>query len=259
MDDLIYNKSISYLEKDTSKHLSTLKYMSLYRDHADIELIEDVPEWAVLVTVPTNILSYDTETYPKAEKAIFINGSSNELKCRLLHTLPNSNYILRLNESLDLSCIESQFEILKGNSFISYSCSTFNNSIKSNISPKAKIPNEAARIIARNGYTKNEIKKYFDNGAFWFGLTLKNEIKSACFIYQNYGDIWEIAGVHTIETDRNHGYARIVVNSALKYLLERNFVPRYETDAHNINSARLAQSLGMKPFLTIEHFLLNAM
>jgi len=108
-----------------------------------------------------------------------------------------------------------------------------------------------------NEYTEPEIRKYFDSGALWFGYIIENEIKSACFIYHNYSDIWEIAGVHTIETERNKGYARIVVSSALKYIFERNFTPRYVTEYRNVNSVKLALGLGLKEFLRVNHFLLN--
>ena len=49
----------------------------------------------------------------------------------------------------------------------------------------------------------------------------------------------------------------MVVNSALTYILERSLVPRYEADVRNINSIKLAESLKMKQFLRIDHFLLS--
>ncbi len=66
MKDSIYEKSVEYLKCNSFKHLSTLKYLSLYRDKLTINLVEDTPKWALLVTIPTDILSYDTITYPKA-------------------------------------------------------------------------------------------------------------------------------------------------------------------------------------------------
>ena len=258
MKDSIFEKSVEYLKTDSFKHLSTLKYLSLYQDRLTISLVEDTQKWAVLVTIPAEILSYDTVTYPKANKAIFLNGTSEQLKYRLLDALPRNNYILRLNEDLDLSNLENRFETKEGNSFISYSCSTFNDSAMDiMVHGNTHITDEAIDIIKRNGYSESEIRKYFDNGAVWFGLTINDKIRSVCFIYQNYGAIWEIAGAHTLETERNKGYARIVVTSALTYILERNLVPRYEADVRNINSVKLAQSLKMIQFLRINHFLLS--
>jgi len=259
MSDSNYQKSINYLRSDILKHLSTLKYLTLYQDKATIELLEDGRQgWAVSVEIPTRFLSYDMKVYPKAETAIFINGSSKNLKYELLTALSNKNYILRLNEILDLSIVKDQFEILRGNSFLSYSCSAINDAITDPVIPgNNELTDKAIAIIIKNGYMEAEVKKYFDNGALWFGLTVDNNIKSLCFIYQNYDAIWEIAGVHTIETERHKGYAKIVVASALKYLLDNKLVPRYEADSQNLNSIKLAQSLTLKQFLRIDHFLLN--
>lgn len=218
MRDSLLEKTIEYLKTDSFKHLSTLKYLSLYRDKLTISLLEESHNWAVLVTIPTEILSYDTATYPDANKAIFINGTSESLKYRLLDTLPKSNYILRLNEDINISGLKNRFRIKNGNSFVSYSCSVFEDYTANSIVPgNTHITDEVANIIMNNGYSEEEIKKYFDNGAAWFGIEVNNKIRSVCFVYQNYNRIWEIAGVHTLETDRNKGYARIAVTSALAH------------------------------------------
>ncbi len=258
MTDSLFEKSITYLETDSFKHLSTLKYLTLYRDKVTIHLLEERNNWAILVTIPAEILSYDTATYPYANKAIFVNGTSEQLKKRLLNSLPEDNYILRLNEDMNLSDMRNRFRIENGNAFVSYSCSTFEDCAANHIVPgSTHITDEAVSLMMKNGYSENEIKKYFDNGSVWFGVKMNDRIRSVCFVYQNYNDIWEIAGVHTLETERNKGYARIVVASAIAYLLKSNLVPRYEADARNTNSIKLAQSLNMKEFLRINHFLLS--
>ena len=75
MKDIIYRKSVEYLKTDQFKHLAALKYLSLYRDKATVSLVEDASKWAVSVTIPTDILTYDTATYPEARRAVFINGT----------------------------------------------------------------------------------------------------------------------------------------------------------------------------------------
>ena len=76
MKDSIYEKSVGYLKSNSFKYLSTLKYLSLYQDKLTISLVEDTSKWALLVTIPTDILSYDIVTYPKAKKAIFLKKNS---------------------------------------------------------------------------------------------------------------------------------------------------------------------------------------
>ena len=254
----IFNRSIKYLESDVLKNLATLKYLIEYREKSEIQLIESADEWALEISMPTSILSYDTITYPSAKQAVFINGNSKDLKQKLLINLPDEYYILRLSEELGMSCLEDRFHIQKTNTFISYSCSILDTLSRNNTVPRnTQITPQAISLIIKNNYSEAEVRKYFENGAAWFGFIEHNEIKSICFVYQNYNNIWEIAGLHTLEPYRHKGYARIVVSSAIKYLLERNLMPRYNVNDNNSNSIKLALSLKMKPFLKIDHYLLN--
>ena len=259
MDIHAYSKASELLRGDVLRHLSTLKYLALYRDSADVKLVEDSTNWAVLVTFPTRVLSYDTATYPKAKKAVFLNGTCQELKHDLLATLTPDHYLLRLNEDLELSRYAGRFAISKGNVFVSFTCSVLDGPLnRAMIMPCAGITPQAAEILGRNGYMEDEISKYFDNGARWFGLETDGRLASACFVYQNYANVWEIAGVHTIEAERRRGYAAMVVRSALWYLLGLGLIPRYEAEQNNMNSISLARHLKMKEFLTIKHYLLDA-
>ncbi len=258
MPDLIYKKSLEYLKTDPFKNLPTLKYLSLYKDSVNVNLLEDGPNWAVVVTVPTAILSYDSANYPGAKKAVFINGTSEQLKHGLLASLSDSNYILRLNENLDLAPLKSRFKVNKGHAYISYSCQALKViDVREEVPGNISLTDDAIDMIKRNGYSEDEIRRHFENGSAWFGFAVDNKIVSSCFVYRNYEDIWEIAGVHTLEQERKNGYGRVVVASALKYLLERNLIPRYEAEIRNTNSQKLAESLGMERFLRLDHFLLD--
>src|SRR3989304_3292387 len=126
MLDSAYVKSIGLLSANVLKNLSTLKYLAIYRDYADVQLVEETHEWAVLAAFPTNILSYDTATYPKARTAIFLNGSNDRLKHKLLDSLRPDSYVLRLNENLDLSVHGKRFAIYPGNAYVSFTGSRLN-------------------------------------------------------------------------------------------------------------------------------------
>lgn len=53
----LYLKSVEYLKSNPMKHLSTLKYLFLYKDKVAIDLIEDSSNWALVVKIPTKFLS----------------------------------------------------------------------------------------------------------------------------------------------------------------------------------------------------------
>ena len=258
MIDSAYVKSLALLNADVLKNLSTLKYLAIYRDHADVQLVEESDEWAVLAAFPTSILSYDTATYPKARTAIFLNGSTDRLKHRLLDSLRPDSYVLRLNEKLDLSVHGNKFAVSPGNAYVSFTCSLLNSlPVEPGVQPNSVPTSEAVEMFGRNGYTQKDMDAYFDRGARWFGLKIDGYLASACFVLENYENVWEIAGVHTLESQRRRGCASIVVRSALGYLLQRSLTPRYEAEEKNVASIGLVQKLSMKEFLTVRHFLLE--
>ncbi len=76
---------------------------------------------------------------------------------------------------------------------------------------------------------------------------------TACFVFQNFGRVWEIAGVHTEPGHRRRGLGACVVGAALRHLLAAGALPRYQTSATNDASLALARSIGLVEFLRIEH------
>ena len=78
---------------------------------------------------------------------------------------------------------------------------------------------------------------------------------AACFAYPNYGNVCEIAGVYTIPSERRNGYARQLVETALHALAHRPYIPRYQVQEDNHASIGLAESIGLRRFVTMEHWL----
>ncbi len=191
MIDSDYMKSIALLGADMLKNLSTLKYLTIYRDYADVEVIEESQEWAVRAAFPTSILSYDTATYPQARRAVFLNGSSDRLKNNLLDALPADSYLLRLNEKLDLSIHHERYVISQGHAYVSFTLSgTDSHLVEPAVRPNSIPTSEAVKMFGRNGYTQKDIGAYFGRGARWFGLKTDGHLASACFVFQNYQDVW---------------------------------------------------------------------
>jgi predicted GNAT family acetyltransferase len=106
-----------------------------------------------------------------------------------------------------------------------------------------------------NGYAAGEMKAYFDRGAFSCTVYKGDDPISTCFCFPNFGKVWEIAGVHTVQDHRRQGYARKVVETASSVLLGRDYMLRYQMHESNVPSIQLAESVGLERFLTTEHFL----
>ena len=257
-DAAVYSKAVDYLNTEPFKHLSSLKYLTLYKDKlTGVELLEENGLWAVRVTLPTSFLSYDTLHYPGAREAVFVNGTSDPLRYRLLETLPEKPYVIRLNEELDLTGLKSSYEINPGHTYISYSRNKPEGVLPELLPPQKELTSQAVGLFQQNSYSGEDLKKYFNNGSVWFGILEEEKLKSACFVYKNYESIWEIAGVRTLSDEQGKGYGRKVVIAALNYLHNKNQTPRYEAEIRNNPSLNLAQSLGLQEFLRIRHFLLE--
>jgi RimJ/RimL family protein N-acetyltransferase len=110
-----------------------------------------------------------------------------------------------------------------------------------------------AALFDRNGYGAPALARHFADGARWFAIHRDGAPAAACFVFRNFGPVWEIAGVHTAPAARRQGLARRVVRAALVHLLERGVLPRYQTSAANEGSVALARGIGLIEFLRIEH------
>jgi hypothetical protein len=253
-----YDIALALLETDVSQNIATLKYLAQYREHAAVSTAGDRSGWAVLSSFPTAILSYDRAVYPQAKIAVFVNGTDKELIYELLNKLPLNHYVFRFNAPLDVAPLESCYTITRGYIYNSYTGDTLPpNPPPVTVPAQSELTEEAIQLFGLNNHDREDLVKHFQHGARWFGYIEDNRIKSLCFTYDDYGDYREIAGVRTVDGERRKGYARIVVYSALKYLLDNHLKPRYVTEEANTNSNALAQNLGMKRFLKLEHFLLS--
>jgi predicted GNAT family acetyltransferase len=94
-------------------------------------------------------------------------------------------------------------------------------------------------------------------GAKWVGIKNQNKIISGCFIFPNFKNIWEIAGVFTLPDYRRKGYAEAIVLKSLRIILNAGYIPRYQVVNTNTGSIKLAEKIGMKVLLTVNHFELN--
>jgi hypothetical protein len=258
MDKDGFSQAIRLLETNVSRNIATLKYLTQYREHAVVKIAGDKAGWAILSSFPTSVLSYDRVVYPQAKVAVFVNGTSENLIYELLNKLPLEQYVFRLNAPLDLAPLESRYNITRGYIYNSYTGDTLPQPAPTVTVPsQSELTEEAICLFGLNNHDREDLVKHFSHGARWFGYIEDNRIKSLCFTYDDYGDYREIGGVRTVDGERRKGYAHIVVYSALKYLLDNHFKPRYVTEEANTNSNALAQNLGMKRFLKLEHFLLS--
>jgi GNAT superfamily N-acetyltransferase len=108
--------------------------------------------------------------------------------------------------------------------------------------------------FGQNGYTPAELAHCFADGGQALAITAGGQLVSVGLIYRNFAHIWEIAALFTHPSARRQGYAARIVRTALHTLHQRGYTPRYVVDAANAPSIKLAETAGLKRFLTVIHY-----
>ena len=110
------------------------------------------------------------------------------------------------------------------------------------------------QAFGHNGYTPAELAQVFADGGQALALMAGGQLVSVGMIYRNFAYIWGIAGLFTTPAARRQGYAARIVRTAVHLLHQRGYTPRYVVDAANTPSITLAETVGLKRFLTVIHY-----
>ena len=248
----------AYLLRDTLKHIVHLKALSAYSRHIRSHYFSHGSSAGVLFLYPTGITTYESVKYPDMQYVVLISSASPSVTERMLDHIPtNCSFVLKLMSAEDKAIVERKFPLKRVTSFLSYTHSGESRFLSSeNVTVAGTLNEDLLPFYRANGYERDEVEGHFKAGsAMSFAVHENSEPVSACMAYQNYGQVWEICGLYTIERARRKGHARSIVETALNRLLANGYIPRYQVDEKNIASRRLAESLGLSRFLSTEHYL----
>lgn len=255
------NYILSFFKRDILRHIVHLKMWAAYPDAIQGQYVARGSSMGVLLLLSTPISSFDRKMYPLTRYVVLPVATDETAARALLAYVPTDcNLVFKLIDAPTRSVISLDFELQRKTAYISYTgiCSTER---ISDLSPAANVrmtghlDARCLSLYAANGYSEQEVADYFDRGAFAATIYAQDTPLSTCFCFPNYGDVWEIAGVHTVEGYRRQGLARCVVEAAVHELLKRGLVPRYQVREDNLPSIRLAEAVGLTRFLITEHFL----
>lgn len=252
----------AYFRTNPLKYLVHLKYMHLYRDIMTCTVLEHRRKLAVLLRYPANRVMWDSAAYPTAEQVFLPAAADDEMAKRLLElvqrTLPSDNpQVIKFCEPDTEALFQQHLPLEFLRLLISYtSAPNAHYGPATNVTIESHPRKSCIAFYVDNGYSPTEISHYFANGAVAFSIYDDDQPLCTCMTYQNFDNVWEIGGVHTLEHARRKGYARQVVQTALSHVLKQGNIPRYQVEATNIPSVRLAESLGLQPCLYFKHYLL---
>jgi RimJ/RimL family protein N-acetyltransferase len=256
VQDVSPKDACALLEKEPLKHLVTLKVLNGYSEYMRLHLIRNADQWALLSLLPAERSEWDRKAYPGADLVVLIDGNNETFKAIHLASLPKGCLIFKTGDQRLKDALSTLPGLMLTMAFTSFTTPEGwlppGGRLSVGIS-KTSDP-DAFTMFQRNGYEPEELNRCFAHGACWFSRFSESTLASACFVFQNYMSVWEIAGVHTNVEFRNRGYGKSVVLAALGYLHNAGLIPRYQAKSDNAASIALARSCGMREFITVDHY-----
>ncbi len=240
------------LRGDPLRHIVTLKMLSAYGAAMQLRFAEDDSGWALVSELPLGAFPYDAATYGTSGLAVLVDGTSAPLKLSLLQALPRQFLVVKTYDAVVQRYATAEWGAEHVATFLSFTTDTAFAEDPS-VKRSTDLSMEAAKLFASNGYTDQELWRAFDNGACWFGVQRDEQLASACFVFQNFDRVWEIAGVATEPAFRRQHLAATVVRSAVNHLIALKRLARYQVAADNVASVQLARAAGLHEFIRIEH------
>jgi hypothetical protein len=252
---------IELMQLDPLPHIVGLKMLSHVGAAANVVLREDESGWAALILFASSVFAYDAQNYGPHTRIAVLEGTSEALQLGLLDMLGGHDTILKTQNPAVALAARERFEARPAAAFVSFTVDDQRRSRPAALLPSSPIEGSTSTLLTpalaalfeRNGYREAELAQHFAAGARWFSIEVGGGVAAACFVFRNFGRVWEIAGVHTEPSQRRQGLAARVVVAALRHLLAASALPRYQTSAANEASVALARRIGLIEFLRIEH------
>ena len=252
------DRALAFLRADPLRYLLHLKYLHHYPAGVACRYLERDGAAGVLLSYPPDLITWDWQTYPQAAAICLPVAASVPVAAELCQAVAalvqGSAFVCKTCDPLTRAVFAREFPFQPVRAFISYTTAL----APAQPADPAVVVGQAvdercAALYHCIHYSLAELSQFFADGARSFTIFDHDQPVCMCFIYRNFDDIWEIAGVRTVEAARRQGHARRVVTAALSAILARGGRPRYVTERTNTASIRLAESLGLTAFLTVEH------
>ncbi|MDR6288495.1 MULTISPECIES: GNAT family N-acetyltransferase [Inquilinus] len=248
--------AIVVLARDPLRHIVLLKHIVAHPDDVQVHQLWDRAAAATLVLLATAANSYDRQAYPAAQVAALISSDHPDLTGALLDLVPRDvGVVFKLSSDADRDAVAARFPIEPTTRYLSFTTAApfrRDDQVELTVTPGDAMLD----LFETQGHDRGWLRDLLRSGrAFVAALQRDGQLLAACFAFENHGPVWEVGGVCTPPAFRRQGHAARVVRTALAELASRRLVARYQVHHENAPSIRLADSLGLRRFLTLTHFL----
>jgi len=256
-----FGQAQAFFNADRFRYLVHLKALHLYRESLACFYSEQVTSIGALLSYPTSTTAWDEANYSQSRFVLLpvaTDASAAETILQHVRKLfnPTDSLVFKFCDRATRDVFTSALALQPAKTFISYTGQTEQHFTAAPLVTLSPTLDRACYVLhAANGYTSEELDQAVSEGAFSVARYIDGHPVSACFVFRNFADVWEIAGLRTVPAAQRQGYARDVVQTALYAIQIRGFWPRYVVEKNNIPSIRLAEALELRPCLYLEHFL----
>jgi RimJ/RimL family protein N-acetyltransferase len=247
---------LAVLRRAPLDNVVLLKFLLAAPEAATVHQIVRGDDAATVLLLDHRFSDFDRETYPAASASALIASNRPELTRDLLAFVPREQtLVFKLASQADRLVVAEEFPLERRTAFLSYTATAM-----APLDAGADIETTTAEtpfeLLAAQGHSAEWLGPIIESGrAFISVLRDGPRPLSACFAFQIDGAVWEVGGVYTQPQERGKGLAYRVVHRALAELQRRGHVARYQVADENTASIRLAETLGMKRYLTLTHYL----
>ena len=250
---------VSYLKTDVLKHIVHLKMIEAYAGQIIGHYERHNSQVGIALLIPTLASPFDAQTYPNSDFIVLLAATDPEILQYIILQIPRkTNLVFKFVDAMTRQIILQRFPAQRVTAYLSYTTQEPRFHSHPSVVMSNRLDKHILPCYLENGYTSQAMARYFEQGAMSFTISDQAQPLSTCFAFRNYEAVWEIGGVYTAAFQRRQGLAKRVVETALHQVLDRGWTPRYQVRETNQPSIRLAEALGLKPFVVTEHFFYDA-
>jgi GNAT superfamily N-acetyltransferase len=248
----------SFLQRDPLRHVVLQKLLRAHAAVADVRYTAVDGHPAALILIPTTASAWDTANYPATDTIALLAADHAIAADRLLAELPVARYVFKVAGALERDAVLRRIPAQRTTAFISYTTGPNTHPIRYANVVVTDVPNrQVLAIFAEHGHAPDSLWQACHSGeGLVFTATVDGDsvIAAACFVMAIGDGIWEIGGLFTQPDYRRRGLAIALVETALHELAQRGVLARYQVHERNHASIRLAEAVGLRQFVVVEHW-----
>lgn len=246
----------AFLQRDLLSNVIILKTLAAYSNAMQVHYEVTGSDAGVLALLPTPVSPFDYAMYPTADFVVLLAATQPQLVQALLPHIPTgANLVFKLTDPMIRAVIEQAFRLTRLTAYVSYTAQAGQSfAPATHVRVAAHLDERCLDLFTAQGQTRGEVQQAFARADTLLFTVEQPDPVAVCFTYQNFANIYEIGGLYTVPEARRQGYARSLVETALYTLSRRQLIPRYAVKETNLPSIRLAEALGLRPFVTMEHW-----